>query len=254
MKIRELKANEIEARVQMIKDTGCSLLLYKDARCDMKILDETFGVMGWKRKHEVIGDNLYCTVSLYDKETNQWIEKQDVGIESYTQKEKGQASDSFKRACFNVGIGRELYTSPFIWIKLDKGETYPNNGRVALSKGINFKVKKIEYNQDREITHLIIEDNNGKQRYSYGSPAPAPEPKIDKDKVDTLVKLIKDTETDSEALLGYYKVKNVADLTLSKWTHAMDKLKERTVSEKEVDEKFSELMKKEMKLLERDYR
>ncbi|WP_228370420.1 hypothetical protein [Gottschalkia acidurici] len=48
MNIRTLRADEIECRVQTVKQNGCSLLLFKDARCDMKILDETFGIMGCK--------------------------------------------------------------------------------------------------------------------------------------------------------------------------------------------------------------
>ena len=106
-KIRELRADEIEVRVGVVRKNGISLLLYKDARCDMNILDETFGIAGWQRKHELINGALFCTVSIKD-ENGEWISKQDVGVESYTEAVKGAASDSFKRACFNIGIGREL--------------------------------------------------------------------------------------------------------------------------------------------------
>ncbi|SHK80806.1 hypothetical protein SAMN02745243_03771, partial [Hespellia stercorisuis DSM 15480] len=116
MDFRTLKADEIECRISMIKTNGLSLLLYKDARVDQNILDEVVGPMGWERKHTSIDGRLYCTVSIWDATAEQWVSKQDVGTESYTEKEKGQASDSFKRACFNWGIGRELYTAPFIWI------------------------------------------------------------------------------------------------------------------------------------------
>ena len=114
-KIRELRADEIEVRVGIVKKNGISLLLYKDALCDMNILDETFGITGWQRKHELINGALFCTVSIKG-ENGEWISKQDVGVESYTEAVKGAASDSFKRPCFNIGIGRELYTAPFIWI------------------------------------------------------------------------------------------------------------------------------------------
>lgn len=113
---RNLTADDIECRINTISEKGCSLLLYKDARCDMKILDETVGAENWKRSHELINGNLFCNVSIYDESKKEWVTKQDVGTESYTEKEKGQASDAFKRACFNWGIGRELYTAPFIWI------------------------------------------------------------------------------------------------------------------------------------------
>lgn len=103
-KIRTLNASEVDARVAQVTKKGCSILLFKDARVDMNILDEVFGVKGWKRSHQLIGDRLYCTVEIWDDMKEQWISKQDVGTESYTEKEKGQASDSFKRACFNLGM------------------------------------------------------------------------------------------------------------------------------------------------------
>ena len=112
IRIRALRADEIECRIGTISERGLSLLLYKDARADMRILDETFGCFGWKRTHQSIDGNLYCTVELWDSEKKEWISKQDVGTVSYTEKEKGQASDSFKRACVSVGIGRELYSAP----------------------------------------------------------------------------------------------------------------------------------------------
>lgn len=111
---RDLRADEIECRVAQAKQNGVALLLYKDARCDQNILDETVGAMNWQRFHG--RDNANCTVTIWDKEKGQWIGKEDTGTESNTEKEKGLASDSFKRACFNWGIGRELYTAPFIWI------------------------------------------------------------------------------------------------------------------------------------------
>ena len=86
--IRLLKADEIECRVSVINEKGLSLLLYKDARVDQRILDETFGAFGWKRSHQCIDGNLYCTVEVFDKETMQWIAKQDVGTMGYTEKEK----------------------------------------------------------------------------------------------------------------------------------------------------------------------
>lgn len=113
---RPLTSEEIDCRVATCKENGVSLLLYKDARVDQNILDETFGIFGWQRSHQLIDGNLYCTVSIRNPETGEWVHKQDVGKESNAEKEKGQASDSFKRACFNLGIGRELYTAPFIWI------------------------------------------------------------------------------------------------------------------------------------------
>lgn len=168
--IRLLNADEIDVRVQSVikaksGSVGCILLLYKDARVDMKILDETFGVMGWKRKHDVVNDNLFCTVSVYNKDTQEWVDKQDVGVESYTEKQKGEASDAFKRACVNWGIGRELYTSPFIWVDLNEKEHYESEGKTKISPKVKFIVTEINYNKAREISGIVIRDNGGEIRY-----------------------------------------------------------------------------------------
>jgi len=93
-KIRALRAEEIECRVGQISAKGCSLLLYKDSRCDKRILDEVFTIYGWQDTYMEIKGNLYCTISIWDDIKNQWISKQDCGTESNTEKEKGQASDS----------------------------------------------------------------------------------------------------------------------------------------------------------------
>lgn len=158
--IRLLKADEIECRAASVSEKGMSLLLYKDARVDQKILDETFGPFGWKRSHQCIDGNLYCTVEVYDKETGVWVSKQDVGTTGHTEKEKSQASDSFKRACFNWGIGRELYTAPFIWIPAAKAGIRKQGERFCSSE--RFSVASISYNRDREISGLAIADGSGR--------------------------------------------------------------------------------------------
>lgn len=166
---RELRADEVDARVSTINDKGLSLLLYKDARCDMNILDETVGSTNWEREHEIIGDRLYCTVSIFDEDKNAWVSKQDVGTESYTEKEKGQASDSFKRACFNWGIGRELYTAPFIWIK-DGLYTVTKKGDKPTTYD-KFSVESMTV-ENHKITGLTIKNlSTNKIVYTYGSQA-----------------------------------------------------------------------------------
>ncbi|MBR2248708.1 MAG: hypothetical protein IKE89_03590 [Bacilli bacterium] len=153
MKFRTLKASEIECRVNQINEKGLTLLLYKDARCDMNILDETVGPMNWQRKHN--RDNANCIVSIYDETKKIWIEKEDTGIESNNQAEKGLASDSFKRACVNWGIGRELYTAPFIYIPEDK--TYITiSGKGKYITYDKFRVGAINYDSNRNINGLII--------------------------------------------------------------------------------------------------
>lgn len=138
--IRLLRADEIECRIGTISEKGLSLLLYKDARADMKILDEIFSCFGWKRTHQSIDGNLYCTVELWDSDKKEWISQQDVGTVSYTEKEKGQASGSFKRACVSVGIGRELYSAPFIWISAQKCNIQRRN--VKTKKFISYVEKQ----------------------------------------------------------------------------------------------------------------
>ena len=152
--MRLLKAEEIDVRVATCNEKGVSLLLYKDARVDQNILDEEFGSLGWQRSHQLIGDRLYCTISVWDKEKQCWVTKQDVGTESNTEKEKGQASDSFKRAGFNWGIGRELYTAPFIWVKAEQCNITLRNGKSACYD--KFKVEKIAYDESRNIVGLSI--------------------------------------------------------------------------------------------------
>lgn len=164
--IRLLKAEEIECRISTINEKGLSLLLYKDARVDQRILDETFGVFGWKRSHQCIDGNLYCTVEILDRETGQWVAKQDVGTTGYTEKEKSQASDSFKRACFNWGIGRELYSAPFIWIPAARAGIWQKGDRYFSNE--HFSVSAISYNESREIASLEIKDSHGQTVYSLG--------------------------------------------------------------------------------------
>jgi len=161
---RDLKANEIDVRIAQITEKGLSLLLYKDARVDQDILDETVGAMNWQRKHT--RDNANCIVEIWDKEKGQWISKEDTGTESFTEKEKGLASDSFKRACFNWGIGRELYTAPFIWISSDKCNIMKNQQGKWTCKD-KFIVEAIEIT-NKVITGLAIKNTRTNERVFSG--------------------------------------------------------------------------------------
>lgn len=155
--IRLLNANEIDCRVAQIARDGksLSLLLYKDARVDMNILDETFGPLNWQRRHT--RDNANCVVSIWDNDKRCWVEKEDTGTESNTEAEKGLASDSFKRACFNVGIGRELYTAPQIRIYAPNCDIKENKQRPGTYACYDrFVVQEIGYNENREINRLVI--------------------------------------------------------------------------------------------------
>lgn len=169
LNFRTLKPSEIDCRVNQINEKGLSLLLYKDARVDMTLLDETVGPMNWIRTHS--RENANCAVGIYDDDKGQWIMKEDTGTESNTEAAKGLASDSFKRACVNWGIGRELYTAPFIWIPA-KSCTI-KEGRSGRSVCYDkFMVTAIDYNANREITSLeIVNRTTGNVCYTYGAAA-----------------------------------------------------------------------------------
>jgi hypothetical protein len=178
---RLLKPDEISCRVQQVTESGGAIiLLYKDARVDMNILDETYGAMNWKREHQTIDGNLYCTISVWDEAKGQWVSKQDVGVESYTEATKGEASDSFKRAGFNWGIGRELYTAPFVFVQLNDDEWRERNGRKQTTFKFGLTVKEIEYNEAREITRLLLVDKGGKVRFKHeGKEFPLPPAEVE---------------------------------------------------------------------------
>ena len=172
--VRVAQTNTYNNNGQLI--VKVSLLLYKNARVDMKILDELFTPMGWKRSHKLIGDRLYCQVEVYDQAKKEWICKEDVGVESNTEAEKGQASDSLKRACVNWGIGRELYTAPRVSVTLNEREyTRGQDGRIKV--WASFSVKSISYDTaSRTITSLEIQDKDGNVRFAMGTQAVQEQP------------------------------------------------------------------------------
>lgn len=230
--IRTLTAREIECRIAQVKPSGLQLLLYKDARCDMAILDETFGSMNWKREHS--RDNANCTVSIWDEEKKQWVSKEDTGTESYTEAQKGLASDSFKRACVNWGIGRELYTSPFIWITPQLCEIKTENNKLVCKD--RFEVTEIGYNDHREINKLVIANVTKKQIvFAIGKD----EKKEETEKLPinpTKVKLLKQKcgawKVSEEALCSLYRVAKIEDVTEKMFRHILE-------HEKEITERLS---------------
>ena len=170
-KFRDLTKDEIEVRVQSASEKGVILLLYKDARVDMNILDETVGPDKWQRDHFECKGNLFCKIGI-KQEDGSWVWKADCGVESNTEAQKGEASDSFKRAGFNWGIGRELYTSPFIWVKaadctINLAE---KNGRKSYSCYDKFVVEKIKIKDKTIVGLAIINTATGKRCYVYCAP------------------------------------------------------------------------------------
>ena len=220
MKFRLLRADEIDARISTCNQYGVGLLLYKDARCDQNILDETVTPMNWQRHHS--RDNANCIVSIWDDEKKQWIEKEDTGTESFTEKEKGLASDSFKRACFNWGIGRELYTAPnmFIFKKDLKTleEVQQGNFKKWTCKD-SFKVTAIEY-IDEKIVYVKVLNLKTNKEIEFGTPAheKAENQKIENSVIDevklkALIARCEKEGVDAGKILKLYKVSSLADLT-----------------------------------------
>lgn len=197
MEFRLLKANEIEVKVKQVKENGFVCLLYKTARTDMDLLDETVGAENWQCEYEEIKGNMYCKIGIKNLETGEWIWKQDCGIESREDGEgnekKGEASDAFKRAGFKWGIGRELYTSPFIWISSDVVPTKPaGQGWKLADPFTKFRVSAIGYDEENNINMLEIATDKHKVVYTFGSktpikttPKPKPEEKHLSDKAQT---------------------------------------------------------------------
>jgi hypothetical protein len=226
---RDLKPNEIDVKPQTIKENGISLLLYKNARVDMDILDESVGCTGWQRKHS--RDNANCIVSIYDEDKKIWIDKEDTGTESFAEKEKGLASDSFKRACVNWGIGRELYTSPFIWIS-DKNYIYDTGKKDKYNNPIystreKFKVLDIEIT-DKTITKLTIGDSKNNVVYTFNKNNKEQFPKFKFERDDVIEKIknkIGDNIEKLEKVLNSYKVKGLQDLTDEQLEDCRTKLK-----------------------------
>ena len=173
IKFRNLKPEEIRVRVNNVTAKGATFLLYKDARCDMDILDETIGESNWQRSHAENKGNLFCSVGInvnYADPTTEplWVWKQDCGAESYSDKEKGEASDSFKRACVNWGIGRELYTKIPIFIRLETEETAPDSRKYKLKNPYeSFHVSAIEY-EGKRITAIEISDKDNTVAFTWG--------------------------------------------------------------------------------------
>ena len=165
MNFRLLRADEIECRVNQINEKGLTLLLYKDARSDMNMLDEVVGAENWQCKYEEHKGTLFCYIGI--RVENEWIWKGDAGAPSNMESQKGEASDAFKRAAVRWGLGRALYSSPFIWVDSSQYKSTKKGDRFQTYD--KFRVTHIAY-QDGDITELrIVNDSNGgREVYSYG--------------------------------------------------------------------------------------
>ena len=222
LKFRLLEAEEIECRVSQCNEYGVGLLLYKDARCDQNILDETVGAMNWQRSH--LRDNANCVVSIWDDVKKQWIGKEDTGKESNTEAEKGLASDSFKRACFNWGIGRELYTAPNMFVRKNNLKTHTQyNGRWICKD--TFKVLEIEYS-DKKIVYVKILNQKTEGIIEFGMPLTEQQKTeelkktlISTVKIKALLARCEKDNVDPVTIERLYKVKDIAELNEYKYAN-----------------------------------
>lgn len=236
MEFRTLKANEIDCRISQIDKNWCTLLLYKDARVDQNILDETVGCMNWQKRY--VRDNANCIVGIWDEDKQQWVEKEDTGTESFTEQEKGLASDSFKRACFNWGIGRELYTAPSIFIYPSKEIKYKNGGKEVeefyeykegkYTTKTQFKVDYIDY-KEKVITDLVIRDQKGNIRFEQLTVETQKKINEQFTKLRDLIQKNedKDDNFDRENFYKYFKVSSDNQLTFSQRNDAITLLESR---------------------------
>lgn len=223
---RLLRAEEIDCRISICNSYGVGLLLYKDARCDQNILDETVGAMNWQRHH--CRENANCIVSIWDEDKKQWIEKEDTGTESFTEAEKGLASDSFKRACFNWGIGRELYTAPNMFVlKKDLKTHEEKNGKWTCRD--SFVVTDIQY-VEKKIVYVKVLNQRNNVEIVFGTPTTSTTSKTDEQKAEAEQQQIATSKIDEvkqKALLArcekegvpaekihrLYKVSSFADIS-----------------------------------------
>ena len=194
------------------------MLLYVTSRDGQKRLDEKFGELGWQDRYEVIDGDLYCIISVWDSEKKMWISKEDVGTASYTAKEKGRASDAFKRACVKHGIGRELYTAPYIWIPSNYCNIKTDsNGKTATRD--KFFVNRISYTSDRKIDELEIVNQNMDVVFKQ-----YPSQKIDDIKYSVLLEKLKEAHVTMESAAELFRVDTLQELDINQWNRLIRKL------------------------------
>lgn len=214
---RLLLPKEISCRVQTISEKGLSLLLYVTSRAGQNLLDEKYGPLGWQDSYEVIDGELYCKISAWDDEKKQWVSKEDVGTASFTAKEKGRASDAFKRACVKHGIARELYSAPFIWIPASVCNIKPVKDKFTTHD--KFFVNDITYNAAGEIDSLeIINQTMDIVFKQY------PNGKISNIQRTALEKAMQQAEVGIDSVLEVCKIKDLRDMTIDQFTKICTKL------------------------------
>jgi hypothetical protein len=250
LKFNPLPATEIECRVQQVKEKGLCLLLYKTARVDANALDEVVGAMNWQNDFKVINDNLYCGIGILDEDTKNWVWKWDCGTESNTEKEKGEASDSFKRAGFKWGIGRELYSAPFTWISSDKANIKPIDASAKIVKYSTFdkfEVEEIVYDGNKIVALTIKNTTKGiiafnldlrKKQKQTAPPKKQTEEvisdnKINKVQVAQIKAEMKRTGVQESVILSTYNLSKFEDMEIGSFDGAMRRFKQTKTKKEE---------------------
>ena len=199
-----LNKDQIEVRVGQVSQKGCTLLLYKTSRTDAEILDKVVGQGNWQKRFYTlqgvgVGDSVrsivVCSVGIYDEDKHEWIWKDDSGTESQVEQDKGVCSDAFKRAsggsCW--GIGRELYYTGFIFVKVPTQQKQNGKGYELTDRFQTFEVKEISWNENPlTLKTLVIVDNNGQVVFSKGSSAKVSQTTEKPQKKDILEQATKD--------------------------------------------------------------
>lgn len=216
---RLLRADEIEVRISTCNAYGVGLLLYKDARVDMNLLDEVHGSLNWQNTYELIDGQLFCIVEVWDAEKGMWISKENVGVESYTEKEKGRASDAFKRACFLLGIGRELYSAPSMFVFKRDLKTLEQDAQGRYTCKDAFKVEGLEYDGDR-IAYVAVRNLKNDKLLEFGAPVAEAQHmqevgggKITEAKQYVLKSRCEAEGVDMDKLFDLYRVAELGDVT-----------------------------------------
>lgn len=217
MAVRLLKPKDISCRVQQVTEKGVILLLYVTSRAGQSLLDEKYGELGWQDSYKVVDGDLYCTISAWDKEKRMWVSKEDVGTASYTEKEKGRASDAFKRACVKHGIARELYSAPFIFIPKAACKITEKSGKFTTRE--KFYVNDITYNAANEIDSLEIINENMEIVFKT-----FPSGNISNVQATALSKAMENAGVDEDEVLAVCKIKDLRDMTMDQYARVSIKI------------------------------
>ena len=220
-KKRLLKAEEIECRMgNWNKDkTRYTVLLYKTSRTDMDILDEVFGIDNWQVDYQMIGEMLFCTISVWSEQRGCWVRKSSNGTEGNIEADKSKASDAYKRAGFMVGIGRELYSAPQIWLD-------------SSISPYDLEVNQIEYDESDKICTLVL-SAKGKTVYQFRNGKGVAEKKeapqgVDHDTLERIRDIVAKLEFEGKNLddiLKFYGVKTIGEIPLEKWEKMLAKVR-----------------------------